>query len=73
MKYAVFIMCLMGGVCIALAYGLGVSACRTTAAAAAVQQTVINRKVDAQIEQQVLAVPDADNLDWLLREYLRAD
>lgn len=73
MKYAVFIMCLMGAVCIALAYRLGLSTCRTSAMSATVQQTAINRKVGAEIEQKVLTVSDADNLDWLLHEYRRAD
>lgn len=73
MKYAVFIICIMGAVCLALAYRLGLSTCRTAAVSATLQQTVINRKVDAEIEQKVLTMSDADNLDWLLREHRRAD
>jgi TRAP-type mannitol/chloroaromatic compound transport system permease large subunit len=60
-------------VCGYLVYKLGISHCRTETAEAAVAQVATVRKTGEEITQMVMAVPDVDVLDWLLREYRRAD
>lgn len=73
MKYAIVILVvLFGGGCY-LAYRLGVSDCRTDSATAAVEQTQAVSRLDAEIVQRVMSVPDGDNLDWLLQNWRRAD
>lgn len=73
MKYAIIlgiVMAVGGGY---LAYRLGISDCRTDNATAAVEQVRTVSRLDAEIVRRVMSVSDDDNLDWLLREYRRAD
>ena len=71
MKYAIVILVVMfGGGCY-LAYRLGVSDCRTDSAESAVEQVQTVSRVDAEIVQRVMSVPDGDNLQWLLNHYQR--
>lgn len=73
MKYGIYFFAFCFGICVYLAYRAGDAACRTSVAQATANQEHHNRTIGQQIEHRVLAVPDADNLDWLLREYTRAN
>ena len=73
MKYAIVILVIMFGCGCYLAYRLGVSDCRTDSAESAVEQVQTVSRVDAEIVQRVMSVPDGDNLDWLLQNWRRED
>ena len=73
MKYAIVILVVLFGSGCYLAYRLGVSDCRKNTAESEAEQTQAVSRVDAEIVQRVMSVPDGDNLDWLLQNWCRAD
>ncbi len=73
MKYAIIIMVILGVGCGYLSYRLGGSDCRKNTAEATNQEIATNKTIETQIEVRIMGTADADNLDWLLREYRRAD
>lgn len=72
-KYAILVLCILCGVCFALAYRLGGANCRKDIAeeTATVQQ-MAERHVQG-IKEKILSTDSADNLDWLRKHWKRAD
>lgn len=72
-KYAIVILVVLFGCCVYLAFRLGVSDCRESIASEAnkIQQMV--QESSGAIREKVLSASHADNLQWLLSEFRRAD
>lgn len=72
-KYAILVLCILCGVCFALAYRLGGSDCRRAVAeeTTAVQQ-MAERNMQ-EIRTRVHSTDSSDNLEWLRKHWKRAD